>query len=373
MLCAMLMLLGAQDVTPAPAANQAQVSQLLQALERFHFGGYGEIHFDQVSGTSEKIDLSRFVFYLGYDFADWIQLHSEVEIEHGFVEADNGEVSVEQLHVDFLFEPTFNARVGRFLAPLGIVNQRHEPPSFVGVERPDVETYIVPSTWSMDGLGGFGALGEDWKYQLYLGSSLSGSGIDPVGGLEEARQEGQPGMSQPALAGRVDWQPRSDLRTGLGFFAGGLDNGPEGVNPGNDARVAVLCADAQWSTGALDFRALYALDWISDADTINPTIASRMDGWYLEGAWHVLPESSKQGRLADADGLLFVRYESLDTQAQMPGGAAADPAGERSILTFGCSFLPVPNLVLKLDYQVCDDKTAAGLPERFNLGLGWQF
>lgn len=366
------MLLGTQDPTPAPVPAPAPAA--LPALERFHFGGYGEIHFDQESGPGgEKIDLARLVFYLGYDFADWIQLHSEVEIEHGFVEADRGELSVEQLHVDFLFSQACNLRLGRFLAPLGIVNQRHEPPSFLGVERPDVETYIVPSTWSMDGLGLFGECGEDWKYQLYLGSSLDGSGIDAIGGLQESRQEGQPGMSQPALSGRADWRPRSDLRTGLGFFEGGLNNGEQGVNPGNDARVAVVCADLEWNTGAFDWRALYAVDWISDAQSIGPTIASRMDGWYLEGACHVLPDSCKQGRLQEADALVFARYESLDTQAEMPAGETADPAGEREILTFGGSFLPVPNFVLKLDYQIRDDHSAAGLPERFHFGMGWQF
>src|SRR5258708_6634581 len=130
MLAGMLMLLQNPAPPPPGAATPA-------ALEHLHFGGYGEIHFDQESGPGgEKIDLSRFVLYLGYDFADWIQLHSEVEIEHGFVEATRGEVSAEQLHIDSAFPPACTLRVGRFLEPLGIVNQRHEPPSFNGVERP---------------------------------------------------------------------------------------------------------------------------------------------------------------------------------------------------------------------------------------------
>lgn len=368
MLAAMLMLL--QTPAPPPAPTPAAI----ESPGRFHFGGYGEIHFVQDSGPGgERIDLSRFVFYLGYDFADWITLHSETEIEHGFVEGSQGEIAVEQLHLDLDFTPGFHVRVGRYLQPLGIVNQRHEPPSFQGVERPEVETYIVPSTWSGDGLGCFGDLGEDWKYQLYLGSSLDGSGIDPIEGLHEARQEGQPGLSQPALSGRVDWQAASSLRTGLGLFTGGLDNGAEGVDPGNSASATVVCLDAQWSTGAFDFAGLYALDSIDGAETLAPGVAERMQGWYLEGAWHWLPDSAKTGRLADADARLFARYESLDTQAGMPDGVAADPAGERTILTVGASFSPVSNLVFKLDYQVRDDQTAAGLPERVLFGIGWQF
>ncbi|MBK7645420.1 MAG: hypothetical protein IPJ19_20675 [Planctomycetes bacterium] len=360
MLAPMLMLMQ----TPAP----------IEAPGQFHFGGYGEIHFRQESGPgAETIDLSRFVFYLGYDFADWIELHSETEIEHGFVEGDRGEVSVEQLHVDFDFSPGCKLRIGRYLEPLGIVNLRHEPPSFLGVERPDVETFIIPSTWSGDGLGLFGECSEDWSYQLYFGSSLSGSGIDPIEGLHEARQEGQPGLDQPALSARVDWRPTSSLRTGVGAFAGGLDNGEEGINPGNDASLSVLSLDAQWSTGDFDFAGLYALDQIRGADTLATGVAERMQGWYLQGAWHCLPDSAKQGRLADADALLFARYEWLDTQASLPEGVSADPRGERTVLTLGASFLPVSNLVLKADYQIRDDQSAQGLPERFSLGLGWQF
>ena len=366
------MLLTFQDTTPPPPVPAAAQSTA-QAPSRFHFGGYGEIHFEHQSDTSEKMDVARFVLYLGYDFADWITLHSETEIEHGFVEGDQGEVSVEQLHVDFAFTPGFNMRVGRYLQPLGIVNQRHEPPSFNGVLRPDVETFIIPSTWSGDGVGFFGELGQDWKYQAYFGSSLDGSGIDPVEGLHESRQEGQPGMSQPAVSGRLDWMPASNLRTGVGVFAGGLDNGPEGVNPGNSASILVTCIDAQWTLGDFDFAGLYALDSIDDAASIGTGIAERMHGWYVESAWHFLPDSAKQGRLVDADARLFARYESLDTQASMPGGQAADPAGERTIATFGVAFYPVSNLVLKLDYQVCDDQSAAGLPERVNAGMGWQF
>jgi hypothetical protein len=366
----MLLLLQTPPAPPpsSPPALSAEIEQ------RFHFGGYGEIHYNSAAdGGAEKLDLHRFVIYVGYDFADWIHLHSETELEHALVESGQGELAIEQLHVDFEFSPGCNLRIGRYLEPLGIVNQRHEPPSFNGVERPEVEQFIVPSTWMGDGLGFFGEWSQEWKYQVYFGSSLDGSGIDPLEGLHETRQESQAGMSQPAVSGRVDWMPTSTLRTGVGVFAGGLDNGPEGVNPGNDASILVTCIDAQWSLGRFDFAGLYALDSIDGASSIGPTVADRMQGWYLESAWHCLPESAKEGRLADADARLFARYESFDTQASMPGAAAADPAAERTVLTFGAAFYPVSNLVLKADYQICDDQTAAGMPERFNLGLGWQF
>ena len=39
------------------------------------------------------------------------------------------------------------------LMPIGIINERHEPPVFYGVERPFVDTVIIPTTWFDVGAG----------------------------------------------------------------------------------------------------------------------------------------------------------------------------------------------------------------------------
>ena len=70
-----------------------------------------------------------------------------------------GEVALEQAYLDFLIKPWFNLRAGMVLSPVGIVNERHEPPSFNGVERPFVETFIIPTTWREMGMGLTGDLG----------------------------------------------------------------------------------------------------------------------------------------------------------------------------------------------------------------------
>ena len=49
--------------------------------------------------------------------------------------------------------PSFNLRGGMVLTPVGIINERHEPPVFYGVERPFVDTVIIPTTWFEAGAG----------------------------------------------------------------------------------------------------------------------------------------------------------------------------------------------------------------------------
>ncbi|MEE9609640.1 MAG: hypothetical protein V3W19_00230, partial [Desulfatiglandales bacterium] len=124
-------------------------------INRFQLGGYGEMHANFTVGEdTDKFDIHRLVMYLGYDFSDWIKFNSELEIEHAFVSKNSdGELGLEQIYLDFLLSDPANVRVGRILTPLGIINKKHEPPSFNGVERPAFDTFIIPTTWSSDGIG----------------------------------------------------------------------------------------------------------------------------------------------------------------------------------------------------------------------------
>ncbi|MEA2068032.1 MAG: hypothetical protein U9P12_02415, partial [Verrucomicrobiota bacterium] len=145
-------------------------------LGNLRLGGYGEIHANFEENGKSVFDIHRLVIYVGYDFADWIVLNSEIELEHAYVtDGAGGEISIEQLYVDFLFAEAFNARAGRMLAPMGIINQYHEPTLFLGVERPAVDKYIIPSTWSIDGVGIFGSPLGWLNYQAYVVGGLDGS------------------------------------------------------------------------------------------------------------------------------------------------------------------------------------------------------
>ncbi len=100
---------------------------------KLSFGGYGEIHANIVEGTDDSgnsndlIDIHRLVSFVGYEFADWIQFQSEIELEHALVsDGGGGEVEVEQAYVDFLLSDPLNVRIGRTLIPLGHINQHHE-------------------------------------------------------------------------------------------------------------------------------------------------------------------------------------------------------------------------------------------------------
>ena len=144
----------------------------------FTFGGYGEIHANFGEGKApDQIDIHRLVAYVGYEFNDWIRFHSETEIEHAFVSSESGgEISIEQAYLDFLLSDRLNVRFGRFLTPIGIINRKHEPPTFNGVDRPAVDQLIIPTTWRELGAGVYAAVAPvtgTWRPVRARRSSIS--------------------------------------------------------------------------------------------------------------------------------------------------------------------------------------------------------
>ncbi len=363
-------------------SKESPLKGLDSALGKLKFGGYGEMHANFIQGSeSDQFDIHRLVLYLGYDFADWIKFHSETEIEHAYVSHGDGEISLEQAYIDFLLTGRFNVRAGRILTPIGIINKKHEPPTFNGVERPAFATNIIPTTWSSDGIGIFGSLSPSLTYEAYVVGGLDGSMFTATTGIRNGRIKERPSLNEPAITGRLDYYPFStrqndsdqSLRMGASGYFGGLDNGDQGANPGIDGEIGITSADFEYSVCKWDFRGAIAHINIDGARQIGNNVAEEIFGWYLEGAYHWLPEKWKTGKLAKADATIFVRLDKYDTQYEMPSGVSKNRAGDRTDWTFGTNFYLTPNLVLKADYQVRDDDSSSNPGDLFNLGIGWAF
>jgi hypothetical protein len=351
-------------------------------IDKFTLGGYGEMHANFGEGNApDQFDIHRLVAYVGHEFNDWIKFHSETEIEHAFVSGESGgELSIEQAYLDFLLSDRVNVRFGRILTPIGIVNRKHEPPTFYGVERPSFDRVIIPTTWPSDGIGVFGGIGPSLKYELYVVSGLDGSEFNATNGIRDGRLNERPSLHEPAVTGRLDffpfvrWPgPGGFLRLGASAYYGGVDNGNQGKNPGIDGEVRILSGDFEYTLSKFDFRGVIAHERIHGAKEIGNGTASEIFGWYLEGAYHVFPDAWKKGKLAKSDAAVFVRYEDFNTQFRMPDGVAKNPAGDRREWTLGASFFLTPTLVAKGDVQFRDDASGKDLPTLINFGIGWQF
>lgn len=365
---------------------QAMADQQKESpLSKFSFGGYGEIHANfnegSVNGQSkDQIDIHRLVALVGYDFADWIKFKSEIELEHAFVDdGTKGELELEQAYVDFLLSDLANVRVGRVLTPVGRTNQHHEPTTFYSVERPNFDKYIVPSTWWSDGVGLFGNLAPNLSYEGYLVAGLDGSKFSNDG-IRNGRIKDVPSLNDMAVTFRLDYSPFMDsasawgrnLRLGASFYRGGVNNGVEGKDPGKSGDLTIYAADFGVRVSDLELKGAAAFEEIDGAQGLTAGVAEEIFGYYLEAGYHVMPEAWKTGKLKNSDAVVFARYDKQDTQYGMPAGVAASPDKDRYDWTFGLAFYPVPNLVLKADYQVLESE-GADPDNAINLGIGWQF
>jgi len=362
------------------------LAEVTQTESKLHLGGYGEIHANFEENGESVFDIHRLVLYVGYDFSDWIKLTSEVELEHAYVtDGAGGEISIEQLYVDFLFADGVNARVGRVLAPIGIINQNHEPTLFLGVERPGVDKYIIPTTWSLDGAGIFGSPLGWLSYQVYGVAGLEGDSFDGSNGIRKGRNKERQGLNDPAVTGRLDFFPmeNQELRIGLSGYYGGTDNANKGGSGGGGTNsventFVMYSADFEYDVSRFRFRGVVAQGFNSDAADLNAAYGKdageEIFGWYLEGGVSVMPESWKKGKMAEADLIPFVRYEEYDTQHKVPSGTVKDGKNNRTDITVGINFPLTQSFVLKADYQFKYSEATAGDPNNmFNLGMGWVF
>ncbi|HET8946982.1 MAG TPA: hypothetical protein VFQ07_08360, partial [Candidatus Polarisedimenticolia bacterium] len=342
-------------------------------------GGYGEMLFTNpddtaddgsASGEVATADLLRAVLYFGYKWNDHLLFNSEIEVEHAVSASDKeGEVEVEFAYVDYRRSDGFGARGGLLLVPMGFLNELHEPPIFFGATRPEVEQAIIPTTWRELGGGVYGGHGPiAWKG--YLVTSLNSAGFTADEGIREGRQEGSEAVAEDlALTARVDWTVRPGLLLGAAGFSGKTAQ----ANPGVDgARVVQYEGHAEWRWKGLQVRGLYVRTSLDDAAEVGvltgEAVGSQMNGYYGEVGWNVL--SLKKGSRQEL--FPFVRYESLDTQAEVPAGTLADPANDRTVHTVGLHYRPIPNLALKADWQGFSNNAGTGV-DRVNLALGWLF
>jgi hypothetical protein len=68
----------------------------------------------------------------------------------------------------------------------------------------------------------------------------------------------------------------------------------------------------------------------------------------------------------------YFRYEKVDTHHRVPDAFTADPAQDRTVLSLGAAWKPLPNAVWKVDYQLHSNEAETGV-DQLNVALGWLF
>lgn len=350
--------------------------------DKTRIGGYGELDyvFRKENGNGNggnTFEPRRVVLYVNSGLTDWLTFNTELEWEHGGVPdgGPDGGVSVEQAFLDARLSKALSVKAGLMLVPVGALNLYHEPTNFNSTTRPQLDQIIIPSTWSEMGAGIHGALGENVDYQLFATTGLDGRNFSAENGIREGRQDFSPKDSNRnmAVTGRLEIRPFNNLYTNFSFHSG--NSAPSGSHT---AYTTVMAFDGKYSIGDFDLAGEYARVYQDNPAVLSDEIGHNMSGYWVEGAYHVMPKSLKTGKLADADAVLFARWSEFNTQ----DGGAVDPTKvsgkfDRNYTTFGLVFKPTTTVAIKADYQIYDDHRKIGETsldnDKFQITLGFVY
>ena len=338
-------------------------SPQVASVSKTTIGGYGELHYNNLNAEDpsrdlERLDLHRFVLFFGHQFNDRTRFYSELEVEHALV-ADTGgdtpgEVEIEQAFIEFDLRKDLYAKAGLFLLPVGILNETHEPDTFYGVERNDVESIIVPSTWWEGGAGLNGRFGSGWNWDATFTSGLAmpttGSNAFRV---RSGRQKVAEAIaSDGALTGRLRYLGIPGLQAAVTVqyqfdpsqvSGDGLDSG------------TLIEAHIDYQRSGFGLRALYSR-WDFSGDAVEAAGADVQTGWYIEPSY----------RLSDKIGF-YTRYEDID---------AARSQDKFSQWEVGLNYWPAKNVVIKFDYRDRSHNLDSASGRDFtgiDVGVGYSF
>ncbi len=346
--------------------NDIKTEATISAVEQFAvtpvkankttFGGYGEVHYnnleqDNGSNTTDAIDFHRFVMFTGHQFTDKIRFFSELEVEHSIAgEGQVGEIELEQAYIEWDASESLSAKAGLFLMPIGILNETHEPDTFYGTERNNVEKNIIPATWWEAGGAVNGELSQGLSYDVaaHSGLYIAEGNHRPRDGRQKV---GKAKADNMAFTGRLKYTaiPGLELAASLQYQTD--------VRQGEGASIdgTLFETHVAWQTDGFQMRALYA-QWDFD-DVLNATKegASEQSGFYIE------PSYKFNENLG-----VFARYSQWDNTA----GAQTD--SKITQLDLGINYWLHRNVVFKVDYQNQDAPNGNGY-DGINMGVGYSF
>ena len=324
-----------------------------------YIGGYGELHYEmEKNGGNGKLDFHRFILYVKHQFNNKWSMMSEMEIEHNVVysDSDGGYLAMEQAYLQYN-GGNWGFRGGVVLVPAGITNEYHEPPTFMSVERPNYNKYIIPSTWFENGFSFYGNLGDvNWNFTM-TGDMLGNKIGDSDEGLRKARLKGYGSTTTDwTKTLQLSWTGREGLKVG-------------GSVTMNDAPVWGVDGDDEYEYDNQVGTAGFTLTEVNATYRKNNMYArfengnisydgvaglESSSGYYLDLGYNIADLVG----YVDSNMYLWTRTSEYNT---------TDTGDDTEVSLFGVTYKPINNLSIKFETG------ESGGSDVMNLGLGYMF
>ena len=344
-------------------ATMTSVAKAAKKFEKIHIGGYGELHYNDTEtdagSKSKKVDAHRFVLFFGYDYNDKVRFRSEFELEHGLVKdtddgSNGGEVELEQMYVEIDVTDQTSIQTGVILVPVGIMNETHEPPSFYGVERNDVEKYLIPATWWAAGVKVSHKLNNGLRFEAMISEGLKGT---TAGYIRDGRQKSASATANDlAYTARVTYTGIPGLKTSI-FYNRQSDFTQDSSD--NIEEMDLYGVTAIYNQDGYEFKALHVQADFSGKDETGAFFTNGFDehqGTFLEA-------SKRIGNLGFFVNNSIVSGEKVSRQY--------------TVMQAGFSYWPQgTNTVLKANFydkEYSNNNLQTSNSDGFHLGMGYEF
>jgi hypothetical protein len=376
---------GAEDDAPAAPSGAPTLAEQAEALEgRYgsrggiyskpflnrlgrtaYLGGYIDLEYIDSQDSDRRFTQHRFIPYIYVDATDRLRFAAEIEFEYGGSDApgDDGETKVEFAVMDYHFTDWINFRAGAILVPLGKFNLIHDSPINDLTDRPLVNQFVIPTTFTEAGLGFFGELPEDLKrgpleeweirYEAYMVNGFDGLDRDGSAEISEARglRDARPSLrvdnnNSISGVGRVSISPFLGTELGSSMHMGKYDEAGD-----NWLYIWALDLLVQPGRFAEALSSFEILAEIAGAEIERNDLArsngvpDELWGVYGQINYHFMFDWLKhRAPVVFGPESTFTYVTRLD-HVELGGN-------QRERITFGLNFRPIPDTVFKFDYQL---------------------
>jgi hypothetical protein len=338
-------------------------------IQKTVISGYGSAYYQRNFDQEQSvITLERAVLFVGHQFSQKISFFSELELENAKVEGavnNNAEISMEQAFLKFNLNAHQYLIGGLFTPRIGILNENHLPVNFNGVERPMVETLIIPATWRELGVGFYGNSEKiPLNYSIALMNGLEGENFVHGTGIRNGRAEGNlASANNIAVTAALQYFWKNFKFQISGYSGGTVTLSPRGsdslgLNSGAFGTPIYLGeADVQYEYNAWSAKALGVYISYPDAGKMNTVYgnntATGMYGAYAEVAYNWL-FNQQTLQQTKAGFISFVRFEALNMNSSIAanGEGIYDGTEQQTHLIAGFGYLPIPNVIIKADVRL---------------------
>ena len=360
--------------TPAPFRGVYDKPFLASMWRRAHIGGYLEMEYHNyesgVEGIPEGFWLHRTNLFLFTEITDRVKTAVEIEFEtefEGFTNSSDIEIKLEMAFVDWKVFEELVFRGGAILVPLGRLNVNHDGPIRKFAQRPLVDTFVIPTTFTEPGAGFLGSFwpGEslELNYETYVVNGLNI--LDANGNLSVPPFEfqnliragrtslGGDNNGSPAWTGRVGLGLVDTLEAGGSWHLGTYDER-------DDNWLTMVAGDLAFQYSFFSLQGEIALaDFSRDQFAITSGVPDKFWGYYIEGVVEGMPAAFRKAPwgILDDPGAAFalaLRFDWINLNGDV--GEIIEP---------GINFRPVADTVFKFSYRFALSElgvTGSGIP-----------